>query len=344
MKFVNRRSLLIATATALLACANAPQASAQTLLRAQCGSPGSSSFVFMTTFQTIVQQNLPVQINVTSGAAATRSTLDAARDQLDLFISSPAINYYMSEGKEMFAKTKDAPELFKNIRSIVNFPLGPYHIVTYESSGIKTLKDLKGKRLFLGPPGGSATVVALAIMEGATGYKPGVDYEQARLDWTSGQQAFQDKQVDAIVVPTELPSPMITQFALLDKIRLISIPDDALTTAPMKKILAVPGRTMGEIKPGTYGPNQVNTEPTKVVESWVGLSTSKTMDEDLVYKMTKALFEHIDQLHASAPFMASITKDTALSQVNAPLHKGALKYYREIGLKIDPALIPPEAK
>jgi TRAP transporter TAXI family solute receptor len=338
------RATLIAAAT-LATGLGALDASAQTQqLRAQTGSPGSSPFIFMTTFQTIVQKYLPVQLNVTSGAASTRSTLDAARKQVELFISAPAVNHYMETGTEMFAKTKDAPELFKSTRSILNFPLGPYHVVTYESTGIKTLQDLKGKRVFLGPPGGSATVVGLAILEGATGFKPNVDYQQARLDWNSGQQAFQDKQVDALIMPTELPSPAIAQFALLDKIRLISIPDEALKSEPMKKILAVPGRTMGVIKPGTYGPNQTNTEPVNVVESWVGLSTYADLDEDLVYKLTKTLFDHIDELHAAAPFMASITKDTALSQVNAPLHKGALKYYREIGLKIDPALIPPEAK
>ena len=337
-KFLGTIAILAATSVA------ASHASAQTQLRAQTGSPGSSPFIFMTTFQTIEQKYLPVQLNVTSGAAATRSTLDSARKQVELFISSPAVNHYMANGTEMYAQMKDAPELFKSIRSIIDFPLGPYHVVTYEDSGIKTLKDLKGKKVFAGPPGGAATVVALAIIEGATGYKPNVDYQQARLDWNSGQQAFQDKQVDVMVIPTELPSPVIAQYALLDKIRLISIPDEALGTEPMKKILAVPGRTIDEIKPGVYGKNQTNTEPVKVVGSWVGLSTYKDMDADMVYKLTKTLFEHIDELHAAAPFMSFITKDTALLQMNAPLHPGALRYYREVGVKIDPALIPPEAQ
>jgi uncharacterized protein len=322
-----------------------PAAAQTTSLRAQTGSPGASSFIFVTAAQTVLQKHLPLQINVTSGMAATRSTLDAARGNVDLFTSSPAINDYMSKGVQMFKDMKDAPELFRNnVRGILNHPLGPYHIVVYENSGIRDLKDIKGKKAFIGPPGGAATVVALAIMEGATGYKPNVDYQQARLDWTSGTQAFQDRQVDLLIIPTELPSPNISQLALLDKIRLLPVPDDAIKSAAVQEILSVPGRTIVEIPPDAYGPNQVNTTPVKAVGSWVGLSTRVGMDEELVYRITKTIFENIAEIHAVAPFLKSITKDTALLEMNAPLHKGALRYYREIGVKIDPALIPPEAR
>ncbi|MEZ5739921.1 MAG: hypothetical protein R3E68_10985 [Burkholderiaceae bacterium] len=92
----------------------------------------------------------------------------------------PSVSQYMGKGTNMFKDMKDAPELFnKNVRGILNHPLGPYHIVTYADSGIKELKDVKGRKLFIGPPGGAATVVDLAILEGATGYKPGIDFEQA---------------------------------------------------------------------------------------------------------------------------------------------------------------------
>jgi uncharacterized protein len=342
---VTRRQAIALATGGTLATRLPGSAVAQTALRAHTAAPGSSSFIFMTTAQTIVQKHVGVQMNVTTGMAATRSTLDATRDQVDIYISSPAINHYMLERQEMFKDMADAPEAFKaKVRGIMNFPLGPYHIIVYESSGITDLKQIKGKKVFLGPPGGAATVVALAIVEGATGYKPGVDYQQARFDWNSGNQAFQDKQVDVAVIPTELPSPAIAQFALLDKIRLLGIPEESLTSEPMKKILAIPGRTMTDIPAGIYGANQVNTGPTQAVGSWVGISTRTGLDADLVYKVTKAIFDNIADIHAAAPFMKFITRETALLQMNAPLHVGALRYYREIGVQIDPALIPPEAK
>ncbi|MGB7298485.1 MAG: TAXI family TRAP transporter solute-binding subunit [Burkholderiaceae bacterium] len=316
-----------------------------TTLRAQTGAPGSSTFTFVTAVQTLLQKHLPLQINVTSGQAATRSTLDAARGNTDLFTSAPSINQYMGKGTNMFKDMKGAPELFNNnVRGILNHPLGPYHIITYADSGIKELKDIKGKKLFIGPPGGAATVVGLAIIEGTTGYKPGVDYEQAKLDWTSGGQAFQDRQVDLAIIPTLMPSPQISQYALLDKIRMIGIPDEAFKTEPMKKILSIPGRTISEIPADAYGPNQVNTEAVKAVGSWVGLSTRIGMSEDQIYQITKAIFENIKEIHDTAPFLKLFTLDSALNEMNGYLHVGALKYYREIGVKVDPALIPPEAK
>ncbi|MEZ5653549.1 MAG: TAXI family TRAP transporter solute-binding subunit [Burkholderiaceae bacterium] len=340
-----RKTLGVLAAAAVAATASIPAGAQTTTLRVQTGQPGASTFVFITAMQTVLQKYLPVQLNITSGQASTRSTLDAARGNTDLFTSAPSINKYMGDGIAMFAKMKDAPELFhKNVRSILNHELGPYHIIAYESSGIKELKDIKGKKGFIGPPGGAATVVALAVIEGSTGYQPGKDYEQAKLDWTSGNQAFQDRQVDFAIIPTMLPSPNIEQFALLDKIRLLDIPAAAVETAPMKKILNIPGRTMVTIPPDAYGANQANTEPVKAVGSWVGLSTRTEMDEELIYNITKTIFEHIDEIHSAAAFLKGITTKTALNEMNAPLHPGALRYYREIGLQIPDALIPPEAK
>ena len=341
---ISRRTALTASGALALGC-GLGRAFAQTALRAQTSAPGTSVYVFAVSMQTIVQRTLGIQINLTGGMALPRSTLDASRDQTDLFISSPAINYYMERKLEMFKDIADAPQLYTSkIRGILNFPLGPFHILAYESSGIRELTDLKGKKAFLGAPGGAGTVVALAMVEGATGFKPGTDYQQLRLDWTSGNQAFQDKQADLLVIPTELPSPVVMQFALLDKIRLLSIPDDAFASEPMKKLMDIPGRSIVEIPAGTYGANQLNTGPVKTLGSWAGLSTRVGLDDEVVYKVTKAIFENIGEIHAAAPYMKTITRETALSQMKTPLHRGALRYYREIGVAIAPDLVPPEAK
>ncbi len=339
------RTLMAAgiSAAVLLASQNA-FAQSQVQLRAHTGSPGSSAFTFSTTMQSVIQRNLPYRVNMTVGQTSTRSTLDAARGQVDLYISAPAINHYMKTGTAMFANMSNAPELFEKVRAVLNFPLGPYHVITYEDTGIKSLYDIRGKRVFLGPPGGAATLVALAIVEGATGYKPGRDFEQARMDWASGNQAFQDRQVDLAILPTELPSASISQYALLGRIRLIGLPDESFETEAMKSVLSVPGRTIEEIPPGIYGRNQVNTEPVKAVGSWVGIGTHVGVSEEVIYNITKAIFENINVFHEAAEFMKAITLETALREVNAPLHIGALRYYREAGVEVPDHLIPPEAR
>ena len=343
MTLIHRRQALAGMAALGLAGAAGRPAFAQDKnLRVHTSAPGSSSFVFTTTWQTVAQQSTDYVMNVTAGQTSTRSTLDAAKGQVDFYISSPAINHYMKNGIQMYKDMADAPELFKNVRSMVNFPLGPYHIITYADSGIETLEDCRGRRIFIGPPGGAATTVGLAIMESATGMKPG-DYEQAKLDWTSGQQAFQDRQVDLAIIPTELPSPAVMQFALLSEIRLIGIPEEATQQGPLQEMLSIPGRTIQDIPGDIYGENQINDGPVKAVGSWVGIGTQKDVPEEAVYALTKVMFENLAAFHGAAEWMTYFTPETALLQMNAPLHKGAYRWYVENGHQVPPEAMPVDA-
>lgn len=243
----------------------------------------------------------------------------------------------------MYKDMPDARELFRNFRSILNFPLGPYHMITYADSGIETLADVRGRRIFVGPPGGAATTVGLAIIESATGMKPG-DHDQARLDWSSGQQAFQDRQVDLAIIPTELPSASIMQFALLGKVKLIGIPEEAMTRGPLEKMLAIPGRVIQEIPAGIYGENQMNDTAVKAAGSWVGFGTHAGVDEQVVYDITKAVFDNLSEMHATADWMQVVTPETALQELNAPLHAGAYRWFKESEIAVPEEFIPPEAK
>jgi len=333
------RILMLLAATAL-----AGHAAAETNIRMHTAQAGSSPYVFAVTLQSVLQNNLPVDINLTAGMSSTRSTLDAAKGQVDLFLSAPSINHFMNTGTGMFSKMERAPELYKNVRQIMNFPLGPYHIIVHADSGITSLKQIKGKRVFIGPPGGAATLVALSIIEGATGYQAGRDYKMAKLDWSSGNQAFQDGQVDLYIGPTELPSAGIQQLALLQEIRFLGIPDEAMESEPMKAVMGLPGRTIMKIPPNIYGKNQVNTEPVNAVGTWVGLGTHKGVDEELVYQVTKTIFENLQAFHNAAEFMKTINEDNALRQMNGKLHPGALRYYRENGFDVPESAIPAEAE
>ena len=123
---------------------------------------------------------------------------------------------------------------------------------------------------------------------------------------------------------------------------MLGIPDDKVDEPSIQAAGAVPGRTFDMLQPGTYG-GQVNEEPVRMVSSIVGLGTNKWADEEQIYNITKAIFDHHDDLVAAAKWMEAITPETALNQMNAPLHIGAYKYYKEIGVEVPEALIPPEA-
>lgn len=340
-------SKLLTTAMAAaaigLALGGAAAAQDKTFLTMDSFPAGTTTGQFGIAFTQIVQKHLPIDIQVSTGKPATKSAVDAAKRKVDLFTTAPSINHFMQTNTAMFAKVADAPALNKELRNILNFALGPYHIVVYEESGIRSLSDLKGKKVFLGPPAGAATKVATQIVEAATDLKPSEDFEVMRYDWSSAETAFIDRQMDVHIGPTTMPSPQIQQFALVSKIRILGIPDHAWEQPTLKAALALPGRTIHTIPTGLYE-NQVNEVPVKTIGSWVGIGTHKELDPEIVYQMTKTFWENIDDVYQTAAWMKTITPETIFNESNIPLHVGAYRYYKEAGFDVPADQIPPEAK
>jgi len=304
---------------------------------------GSTPGQFGIAFTQMVQKHLPLEIQVSVGKPATKSAIDAAQGKVDLFLTAPTINQFMQTRTAMFKKVEQAPELNKNLRGFINYPLGPYHIVVYADSGINSIADFKGKKVFLGPPAGAATTIATQIVTGASGLVPGEDFDVVKFDWKSAETAFIDRQMDVYIGPTTVPSPSIQQFALVSPIRILGLTESDFKTAPIKKALSYPGRTVVDIPNGIYD-NQVNEAPVRSIGSWVGLGSHKDLDADLGYEMMKVFWTHIDEIHQTADWMKVINRETALNEMNIPLHLGAYRYYKEAGWDIPDHLIPPGAK
>ena len=122
---------------------------------------------------TLVNQSLDdVNITVDATGAATKHMIEVAQGKLDMSMTSPTVYNFMKAGTAMYKEMADAPTLAENLRLIYWFPLGQYHIVVYADSGIETAADIKGKRVFLGPPGGGAWAAANTWVNILTGYKP----------------------------------------------------------------------------------------------------------------------------------------------------------------------------
>lgn len=342
---MNRRTVMKGAAAIALAAGLATGAMAQDkkFLTMDGFPAGSTPGQFAIAFSQLIQKKMPVEIQVSVGKPATKSAIDAAQGKVDLFTTAPTINQFMQTQTAMFSKVDAAPELNKNLRGFINYPLGPYHIVVYEDSGIKSIADFKGKKVFLGPPAGAATTVATQLVSGASGLVPGEDFDVVKFDWKSAETAFMDRQMDVYVGPTTVPSPSIQQFALVSPIRILGLTDEAFKSEPVQKALSYPGRTIVDIPSGIYD-NQVNEAPVRTVGSWVGLGTNKDMDADLAYNMMKVFWENIDEIYQTAEWMKVINRETALLEMNIPLHVGAYRYYKELGWDIPDHLVPPEAK
>lgn len=338
---ITRRSALAAMTAAGLSPLLPGSLAAKTFYRLSTLGPGTTPNLVMTTFSTLVNQALPeheIQVNATG--AATKHALEVASGKTDFFMSSPTLMYLMSDGKAMYQKIKQAPELAQNVRTLFNFPMGMYHIVVYADSGITSLMGVRGKRVFLGPPGGAALRTMTRLFENVTGYKAGEDFEVIKLGWDSAAQAFQDKNIDVYCNPTNPPSPVISQVAVSNKIRLLGIPQEDLVKPEIVKMSKSPGFRFMEMPPDAYGDAQVNTAPETTLGVNVGVSTHKDLPEEVIYDMVKAFWTGLEDLKADAPWMAAISTDNAFDDMNTKLHPGALRYYKEVGLEVPVEVMP----
>ena len=341
---IAKSSLYTITALMLTVFLSAEVYSKDRILRAHTGSPGASSHTSTVVVGKVLGSKLGFTLQVNDSQTLTRSALMLGRGQLDWFPMPTAIPFLMKKGlgpyKKEPMKTKAAAAL-KNIRSIWGWNANFFHFVTFDVDKIKTFKDIKGKVVYTGPPSGAAAVTSESIIRALTGYKPNVDYKARRLPWGGGLQAMLDGKLDVFTRPSALGGAILEQVGMKKKFRLLDAEDAGL----LKKWSKHPARVIGTIPAGTYSAQVNNKKDLVAAGTTFFISMNKdNISADLAYGMTKVTWEHLDEIYKSAKTLAAIDKNKPFVGVNVPLHLGAVKYYREVGVKIPERLLPPEAK
>jgi len=332
---LNRRTVLAGAAVAVSATMLPRAAFAKELLRMSTLGPGTSPNLVMTTFASIINRALPdYEIQVNATGAATRHVLEVAMGKTAFCMSSPSVNALMTNQKAMYEKMDQAPELAKKLRAVLNFPMGVYHIAVYESSGITSLDQIAGKRVFLGPPGGAAYATMESLFKSVTGLEAGTDYEAVKLGWDAAAASFQDGNLDIYCNPTNAPSPVLTQIAVTNPIRFLGIPEDKMETEGVKTLTSRPGFGPGTLPAGAYGDNQMNDSDTTTLRVTVGIVTNEDAEEQMIYDMTKTFFEGVAEMQDSAPWLKAVNPEGAVADLNMALHPGALRALEELGVTI----------
>ncbi len=319
------------------ACAISGTALGAEVIKMATIAPGTSAYLTQSTMASIVNQGQDeYEIQVDATGAATKHIIDMAEGKLDMVMTSPVVYSLMKNGKAMYKKMSKAPKLSENVRLVYWFPYGAYHVLTYADDGMKSLKDIKGKKVFLGPPGGGAWNAANQWIEAQTGYKVGEDYENFKASWSSAFQAFQDKQVDVYVNGGIAPFPQVEQLAATNELTILG-PNKAeidAQSADQLKPTKRPGRSLDVIRAGAYGDGVSNTEDVYTLGAVVGVAVRSDLDDEAVYQITKTFWEGAEKMRADAPWLERVTLDYAVQNGGIALHPGAQRYYEEIGLEI----------
>lgn len=204
-------------------------------------------------------------------------------------------------------------------------PLYPeaVHLLVARDSGIQTLQDLKGKRVAVGAVGGSTMLTSFQLIRLA-GLNPEKDIVPENLGHADVVAAFADKRIDASVTIGAIGIASAMETTTLGTARLVSIPQDVVAAickeTPYFSPLTIPA--------GTYK-NQ--PEPIGTFSSPNILAVHEKLDDELVYGMTRALFEHKEDLVAVSARMSAMSPEP-ITQVGIPVHPGAVRYYKEIGV------------
>ncbi|MDE2792654.1 MAG: TAXI family TRAP transporter solute-binding subunit [Paracoccaceae bacterium] len=322
-----KREVLSIAAAFVLAGSAAAQ---DVTLRMATIAPSLGQAITMATLANVVTDNLDgIAIEVSGGGAATLHMMEVGRGNLDLSMTSPVVYNLMAAGKAMYAKEPDAPELAKNLRLLMWFPYGQYHFAVRAGSDIMVLDDIEGASVFLGPQGGGAYNGARGYIEASTGLVVGEDYEAIKANWQTGYQAFLDGKVDVYVNGCIDPCGQFIQFTETEELRFIGPEDDSGEVVD-KWLGKFRYRDM--IQPGQYE-GQTNTEPVKAWNTAVGIAVRTDLDEDIVYQVTKAFWDNLDQITSDAPWARALDVEyAAAKRGQMELHPGAARYYKEAGI------------
>ena len=263
-------------------------------------------------------EGLNVTVQSTGASVENIRLLSKGEADLAMAMNGPAIRAVKGEG-EWEGNPVD------NIAAVGVIYPEVMQVVALKDSGIKTIADLKGKRVSIGPPGSGTASAALKILE-AYGIDPEKDIEKFQDTFADAARKLKDGNLDAAFAVLAVPAANIVDITTAKPITIVDIEGEALN----KLLEMAPAFSPYEIPAGTY---EGQDEPAKTVSQWAVLYVRKDLPDDLVYNLTKVMYEKTDEIAAAHARGNQITIENATKGIEpVPFHPGAVKYYKEKGL------------
>lgn len=323
MKFHSIRRFLVAglvAAAALAAVAgcggDGQQAGAKKFLNIGTGGTAGTYYPIGGAMAEILNKEIPGMNASAQSTGASVANINMLQDgSIDLAIVQNDITYYAVNGTEMFKDKK-----FDGLRGIATLYPETCQFVTLDSSGIKSVKDLKGKRVAVGAAGSGAEANARQIMEAY-----GLTYDDISVQYLSfgeAASALKDGNVDAAFLTAGYPTASVQDISSQNKIRLLPV-EPAAADALIAKY---PFYTKTTIPAGTYAGCD---EEIPTISVMAMLVASDKVDEQMGYDIAKAIFSNLDRLQAAHSVGKLITKEGAENGMSLDMNAGAAKFFGE---------------
>lgn len=314
---MSRRRLVVGTVLGTALALSAP-ARAEQFVNVLTGGTAGVYYPLGVALAKVYGEQIPdarTSVQATKASVENLNLLQQGKGEVAFTLGDSLLLGYEGNEEAGFAKPLD------RLRGIAAIYPNYIQVVATADSGIKTLADLKGKRLSVGAPKSGTELNARAILGAA-----GISYEDLGkveyLPFAESVELMKNRQLDATLQSAGLGVASIRDLAASVPITVVSVPDDLVQQVGSPYVTAT-------IPAGTYGGQDADV-PTAAVVNF--LVTHSEISDDLAYAMTKALWENLGELEAAHAAAKAIKRDQALAGMPVPLHPGAERYYREQGM------------
>jgi hypothetical protein len=260
--------------------------------------------------------NVRSTAQVTKASAENLNLLQAGRGELALALADSVSDAWKGDAEAGFPKKLD------KLRGLSGTYNNYIQIVASADSGIKTLADLKGKRISVGAAKSGTELNARAVFKAA-----GMTYaDMAKVEYLGfgeSVELMKNRQLDATLQSAGLGVASIRDLATAIKIVLIPVPAEVVAK------VGDAAYQSSMIPANTYT-GQTEAIPTAAITNF--LVTHSGVSDDMAYRMAKAMYDNVDTLYAAHNAAKAIKRENAIKGMPVPLHPGAEKYYREVGL------------
>ncbi len=265
------------------------------------------------------EHGIRCSVESTGGSVYNLNAIRAG--ELDMGVAQSDWQYHAYHGTSKFAEA--GPN--KDLRAVFSVHPEPFTVVARADSGIKTFTDLKGKRVNIGNPGSGQRGTMEELM-GALGWTKDVFKLASELKPDEHSKALCDNKIDAFVYTVGHPTGNIQEAAASCDVVLVDVSgpvvDKLVKDNSYYRYATIPG--------GMYRGTDTDTKTFGVGATFV---SSATVPDEIIYNVVKAVFENFDDFKKLHPAFAILKKEEMIKDgLSAPLHDGAVKYYKEAGL------------
>ncbi|MBN1839851.1 MAG: TAXI family TRAP transporter solute-binding subunit [Campylobacterales bacterium] len=262
--------------------------------------------------------NIRCSVESTGGSVYNVNTIKAG--ELDFGISQSDTAYQAYKGEGKFEGAAAVPEL----RSAIAIYPELLALVVNQKSGIKTISDLKGKKINMDSPGSGTRMTAEMVFD-AFGLKTSDLALANELKSSEGPTMLQDNHIDGYFFMVGHPTANIKDAANSVDISIVPIEGAGIDAMIKKYPYFAKGTISGSFYKGV--PNDVPSIGVKAV-----LVTSTKVKDEVVYQVVKTILDNFEKFKELHPAYKTITKESLLEGLSVPQHPGAIKAFKEAGL------------